>query len=256
MRNLGAILLAVLFAFSSCVKYQYVAMQSEEARKEKNYWLFENESLRMEYYFMGQNVPVSMRFTNKTSEYMYIDWRNSFVVINPNRASANFIDHNYVYTPNVSNDEMRLPMTDFIRSFLVHKVQPFQSIAFNRMYQLRNEPFDLKHYPAKEFERNFTKDGIETRKINLYTLQDSPLRFAKEWVIHFGEVGQKTQKLNHLFYVQKAVNTGPNLDWPAGESITLLKDNTDVAASLASIALLSGLLLLVLQMDVEYDDGW
>lgn len=256
-------LITFVFSFASCTKYQYVAMNSQDAQKNKNFWFFENETLRVDYFFNGPNIPVSMRFTNKTGQPMFVDWRNSHLILNPSTDQKKNVGKEYLYDQTTKDESNKIPMTEFMTNFLVVKIEPYESRLFKEMYRFRGGPIDLRNYPSQEKIRVSDSRGDYSRSANLYSETNTPLHFSKELTIHFDEVGQNTMSLTHTFYLHKAFNAGPNFSWTDVESVTLVRDSGNLGLLLVTSLVSAMLIALAANADYEgdyywddEDDGW
>lgn len=256
MKSIGILLLAAVFSFSSCVRYQYLAMNSDDTEKQNQYWVFEDEKVKLEYYFSGQHLPVNLRITNKTSQELFIDWRKSFVVLDPKVTPTSSHDSGYRYSETNTSEEKRIPMTKFMTRYLVEKLEPFQARQFSQMYLLAGNPLILKDYPTKRHTTSSTKHGHEAKRTRVYAADNTPLRFAQELTFHFGEVDKNTFEYRHLFYVQKAMNAGRNIQWPVGESVTLTKDTTVTGLHTILLGVLVGTISIILTGDYSGDYSW
>lgn len=255
--------LAVLMGFTSCVQYQYLAVNSPNTEKQNNYWSYENDSVRIEYSFSGSHLPVSIRFTNNTGKTLYLDWRKSFVVLNP-KFKTNANSENYIYQDSKDLSHVRIPMTKFITDYIVHKVEPYQSVNFDQIYRLCSDPIEFDDFPTKEYAKTITLNGDEAKRARVYSELNTPLYFTQEHTIHFDEVDKNTQNLSHAFYIHKAMNAGPRIMWTKGESITLIRDSSGAVLGVLSLIGLTALFALLLNEDYsgdyyledDYDDGW
>jgi len=253
-------ILTAVFALVSCSKYQYVAMKSQDTLKHKNFWFHEDDKVRIEYSFHGPNIPMSMRFTNKTGQPMFVDWRNSHLILNPTQVNPG-ADGVNIYSSGSAVESNKIPMTEFMKSYLVNKIEPYQSVYFDKMYQFRRAPIDLSNHQDKVRVRD--SRGDHSKRANLYNNSNSPLHFTKEITLHFGEVDKNTTSLTHTFYLHQAFNAGPNFSWIDAESITWVRDHGNVVALLLTFGLGALLIAVVANSDVsgEYywddeDDGW
>src|SRR5690242_14548817 len=76
------------FVLFSCNRFQYVTVNSTDARKNENsQFVVDNDSLRLSYDFNGKNGPVNIIVQNKMTRPMYIDWKNSALTINDSTIS-------------------------------------------------------------------------------------------------------------------------------------------------------------------------
>lgn len=75
-------LMLLVFILSACSTYQYIAVDSFLDKNDMNEFVYENDSVRINYEFTGQNFSVKYTIFNKLNKPLYINWDNSLVAIN------------------------------------------------------------------------------------------------------------------------------------------------------------------------------
>lgn len=73
-------LFAGIFLLASCSQYQYVTLNSEVRLTRDRGFLWENDTVSVQYFFSGRNCPVTINVYNKLSQPLYVYWNNSAVV--------------------------------------------------------------------------------------------------------------------------------------------------------------------------------
>ncbi len=82
MRLTIPVLFLLVFA-SSCNRYQYLGINSEQVQKDdRQAFTIENDTLQIVYNFNGKNAPVNLLVRNKLNKPIYIDWKRSALIIN------------------------------------------------------------------------------------------------------------------------------------------------------------------------------
>lgn len=67
--------------FYGCNKHQFVFIEGQPDPATQNGFVTENDSLEILYNFSGDNIPVSIKVTNKSEKPVYIDWKKSVAII-------------------------------------------------------------------------------------------------------------------------------------------------------------------------------
>ncbi len=99
MKNLKIyiLLIPVILILSGCSTYQYLSVDSYLDKNREKEFVFENDSVRINYDFSGQNFSVKYNIFNKLDKPLYIDWNNSSVQINDD----DYYDAYYDQTVNI-----------------------------------------------------------------------------------------------------------------------------------------------------------
>ncbi len=85
---LPALLLLTLFA--SCSKFTqvvYVSPTKDDIKSINHFYQFENDDVKVVYWFWAEHGVMSFLFWNKTDAPMYIDWKKSAMINNGKRLS-------------------------------------------------------------------------------------------------------------------------------------------------------------------------
>src|SRR5215831_12435682 len=73
----------IFLVYTSCSVYQYGTIGSTGLHlNEKNEFVAENDSLRIQYNFSGEDAPVKLMIWNKLDKPIYVDWQHSALVVN------------------------------------------------------------------------------------------------------------------------------------------------------------------------------
>jgi hypothetical protein len=158
----------VLLLFPLCVacnRYQYSTISSSQLDKNDiNELVFENDSLKLVYNFMGPDLGPNIFIENKLMEPVYIDWRESALIVN---------GRTYSYSP-IEVD----PDGNVVGSFYsstIDRISPRGT--------LNKTPLVLPRYYSttisgvKFLKTRYTAGGISYPvKMALFTENTSPLR--------------------------------------------------------------------------------
>src|SRR5438045_9585163 len=85
IKTMRIFLLIILLTglFTSCSRYQYVTITSSDIRKnDKQEFVIENDSIRIQYNFNGADAPINIAIENRIDVPLYIDWPQSALIIN------------------------------------------------------------------------------------------------------------------------------------------------------------------------------
>ncbi len=85
MKQPFTLILILSVLFCSCVSYYHVASVESTLIIEDSVYVFENDTVRLEYGFWGERGILSFSIFNKTSKPLYIDWKRSAYIRNGNK---------------------------------------------------------------------------------------------------------------------------------------------------------------------------
>lgn len=77
-------LMVFLFGTTSCSKYYYSTVNSNAAnilRNDMGDFVEEDDSVSIVYSFFGEDLPIHITVYNKTDQPMFVDWRQSALVV-------------------------------------------------------------------------------------------------------------------------------------------------------------------------------
>lgn len=225
MRTLLLSTSLIIFLLSSCSHYQYVTISGIDVKKnDDREFLIENDSLVIKYNFNGFDAPVNLTIENKLHVPVYIDWRQSALIVNdraisyvPNTipVSGSFDGSAITWSSgNVSTSSGNLQMTatfpdneGFIppRSFITKNPMGITNISFDR------------------FDSAFTRrkvtlpDGSAVIKVRHATFSEitSPLQFRSYIMVKIGEKTAIPVSYEQSFYISEVYSTGlgPEIFW-------------------------------------------
>jgi hypothetical protein len=78
MRNYLLLFCAVLLG--ACTQYQYVTLNSTIYKVDNQSFVWENDSVKVQYIFSGADCPITIQVYNKLAQPIYVDWKKSAVI--------------------------------------------------------------------------------------------------------------------------------------------------------------------------------
>jgi hypothetical protein len=244
--------LLVLLLLTSCRPvYQFYSVSSDELPKENSYF-FENDTLRIEYAFNGQNIPIHLTIQNKLREPIMINWAESAAVVNgstqpyfTNSSQINATIHgtsNY-YDQDISNFSGNLSGIISSQPHITF-LPPQSSINRNNITRM-NRSF-LYPSPTEQPSSISTEEAYRDVPF-AFKKEESPLVFNSYLTILFPKSQLESKAFHHSFYVsalnythKKAPNpTDPN------ESLRIVDHESGPGVGIFFFTVFSGLLLLL-----------
>jgi hypothetical protein len=207
--------ISCLILLASCNRYQYATINSQGlAMNDKQEFVAENDTLKLIYNFNGQDAPINLTIENKLNVPVYIDWRQSSLIVN-NKAVSYVPDYMPVsgvistagyrstsYTSSSGTIDAKVavpPVVDFI---------PPHSYIIKNPMGVTNRSVILPDSTVHR-EKIVHPDGTYyTIKRATFTEASSPLRFRSYLTVAVGEADGKPVVYEHVFYVSELVNSG------------------------------------------------
>ena len=183
----GMLFLAIasVISFSSCSKYQYVALTSSAYQTDTYEIVEENDTVKVSYTFTGANCPINIKVYNKTLSPIYVDWSKSAVIINGQRYSY-WVDQSTI-NANIEGTEIR--WTEDISSQnasiqgTIHKNEkvsfiPPESFVISKPINIRTSSISLDETDKKEKKIQISSRVGEANAYKYtFTKDDSPVSF-------------------------------------------------------------------------------
>jgi hypothetical protein len=69
-----------IFSLTACTRYQYITLNSDIYQTDNQTFVWENDSVKVQYAFWGKNCPLSIQIYNKLNKPLYVDWSKSAVI--------------------------------------------------------------------------------------------------------------------------------------------------------------------------------
>lgn len=168
---------------SACISYQHVRLASDVVLNDQSEFLFENDSIRINYSYAGYQGPIHLEIFNKLNKPFYIDMRKSALISN-GKSNSLWKD---VSNLNGSATEYKItPPNDYVNSTssingtMVRKdnityIPPQSKIIINS-YILRSRFFNMPEQ-AGEKTSFYTASGNKRATKYSFSKEDSPLNF-------------------------------------------------------------------------------
>jgi hypothetical protein len=214
MRTPLLLFLPILFA--SCSRYQYATISSSNMNLSNNHeFVAENDTLRLVYNFSGRNAPVRLVIENKLNVPVYVDWRQSALIVNDKAIS--YVPNEVpiigaLNTAGIKWDAVNSSSSGTLNAVAtlpasLDFIPPHSRIAKNPMGVTNRAIKSIPDSAVKKIQIP-TEEGSFWAKQSTFTEASSPMRFRSYLTISVGEAGAKPQALEHGFYISELVTTG------------------------------------------------
>jgi hypothetical protein len=64
----------------ACTQYQYITLNSTIYKANNQSFVWENDSVKVQYIFSGADCPITIQIYNKLAHPLYVDWKKSAVI--------------------------------------------------------------------------------------------------------------------------------------------------------------------------------
>lgn len=196
MKHFIALLLAIA-CFSSCVQYQIFETSIEPTtwlHEENDAFVFENDTIRIDYYFWENQGVMSFSIFNKLSRPVYVDWKNSSFIYNGNK-------YNYW------TDQIMTTGTSTAYYNRAYNGLWYQGNGITaRTFQTTNssKPERITFIPPKSFFSKSSFILLTTGPVansDVFTIENSPLVFRNYLAISLSESSTQYQFIDNKFYL-------------------------------------------------------
>ena len=192
-------LVLLLFPFCiACNRYQYSTISSSQLDKnEINELVFENDSLKLVYNFMGRDLGPEIFIENKLSVPVYIDWRESALVVDGRTHSYAPIQVD-LYGNALSGLLTSMPST---MDFIPPRANVNKTPLVLTQYYSTDIPKSSLH------KTRYTAAGISHGvKTAIFTESTSPMRFRSIISYMVGSSNSEPLHVEHSFYISSVMN--------------------------------------------------
>ena len=215
----------IIFLLSSCSRYQYVTISGIDVKKnDDREFLIDNDSLMIKYNFNGFEAPINLTIENKLNVPVYIDWRQSALIVNdraisyvPNTVpvSGSFDGSAITWgSGNVSTGSGNVQMTATFPDNL--GFIPPQSFITKNPMGITNISFDASDSVFGR-KKVTLPDGSAVVKVRHATFSEktSPLQFRSYITVRIGEQTATPVSYEQSFYISEiyATGLGPEIFW-------------------------------------------
>ncbi|TLX74717.1 hypothetical protein E9993_12455 [Labilibacter sediminis] len=262
MKNFNQpILIITLLAIitCSCSSYQFVTLKSSLQQPSSDGFIFDNDTLFVEYSFNGPNCPVILNIHNKTNVPVYLNWNHSSVIINGESFPLN------PSTSEVSSEYSEIS-TEFLDDTYTHGVgnatiyhdnrieflPPKSKISVNNITICSDfftgEGAHFKHSVKKK------NPGNTTYKVTEYTFNEetSPMEI-RCFLSYSTKPKENWQYLDHMFWVSSFYNC-TNCSLPTESNRFYLTKSTGAGTALGAVAVI-GIIAVAAQNSDSGEDS-
>ncbi|MCD7914999.1 MAG: hypothetical protein LUG96_06860 [Tannerellaceae bacterium] len=221
-------LMVFLFGTTSCSKYYYSTVSSnapEVLRNEMGDFVEEDDSVSIVYSFFGEDLPIHITVYNKTDQPMFVDWRQSALIVEDE--AANYISNDmqvrggtygktYSYKdylmPGAIGEETYGEYDDDLCIPAYVTFIPPQSRIGHVPITLANFSFDK--IPNDKFtKQSLAVSLVDTKVVKMIHFEEtnSPLRFRSYLSLYtVGPDGKRNQTFRYQqrFYLSRLVKAG------------------------------------------------
>jgi hypothetical protein len=208
--------LVLISILSSCQQYQYITLESDIFHNELQNFAWENDTLKIQYSFSGQNCPLKIQIENKLKQPIFIDWSKSAVIYEDGSSFPLWDNNSYVNTVstgaglNVGNIAISETQTNgtINRPPQIAFIPPYSHITYNPVY-IRSaliRPLD------KTLKQRVTFGFDDASKVDLYkfTPENSPFSFRCFVTASTSEKFTTSIYIDNPFWVSSIIETKRN----------------------------------------------
>lgn len=213
------LLICGMLVLSSCARYQYATIASSNMSLTDNQdFVAENDTLLIRYSFNGRNAPVRLWIQNKLDVPVYIDWRQSALIVNDKAIS---------YVPNqvpvvgaieASGTNWNRSFSSTTASLGAVATLPASMDFIPPHSHITKQPMGLTNRPVRGIPDSIVKHirvpagegGTYLVKQSSFSETSSPIRFRSYLTVSVGEAGAKPAVYEHSFYVSDLQTTSLN----------------------------------------------
>lgn len=209
------IIMIITLLVSSCSTYQYATVSSNLNNNANGEQIIENDTVKVSFTFSGQNCPVSIKVLNNCDQPIYVNWKNSSLIIDgnnyplwTNEAELNLKTEGYSYYLNENYFETSSYGT--INKKEAVSFMPPKTTIINNKYNLVGEHIQIpkSHNPHK-IKLMSTNGLIEAKKYT-FTSNDSPKSFRLYLTCSMDEQQKSTFVFDETFWISEIIATSIN----------------------------------------------
>ncbi|MBX2895409.1 MAG: hypothetical protein KF763_08195 [Cyclobacteriaceae bacterium] len=205
------IYLIVILTCSGCYRYQYASLSSDLNKGKSQQFVFETETMRIEYAFIGMNCPVQIKIVNKSISPLYVDWGKSALILDDrafpywkNEAVINAaIDGYEIAWSNLVSTSGGELIGSIYRNEKISFIPPNSSIVV--------EPFSVRHSlfslpAATKQQKTKHTTGVRIAK-HVFPKEATPLQFRSYITYAFSEDFHEPKTIDNQFWVSEIIQT-------------------------------------------------
>jgi hypothetical protein len=205
-----------LVALVGCSNSQFVSVRSDAPAESTGQYYFENDTIKINYSFKGENCPVNIHVFNKLRIPLYLDWTRSAVIINQQSismwkdesnlsAQTETSGYNAGYNFNASSSETNGVI---VRPETISFIPPQSSVSESRI-TLRNNFFDVATATdvKKSKRKVYSSNGSVNADLYEFQRENSPFTFKTYLTLSTNQNGSHTMHIENEFWVSEILQS-------------------------------------------------
>ncbi|MFN0032189.1 MAG: hypothetical protein ACKVOR_08535 [Flavobacteriales bacterium] len=227
MKNILIISILILILLSGCIElHQVIELDSKSLKSQDDYFIFENDSLKITYSFWAENGIMAFQIFNKTNRDIYLNWEKSSFIVNSHKFNywedKTKISSSGIYLSKNKTGYFNNFGMEFSSSIAVKEEQtsfiPPKCFIIRSTYILNPEvTFPLSDSTKKVYTK---RDDSEPRSSSkniyyyseIFTEKDSPYQFRNYLTFSFHEDNSEKFSIDNEFYVHEITEFETRLD--------------------------------------------
>lgn len=213
MKTLLAIIL--LITLTSCKTYvQVFETESKNTISENNFYVFENDSLKITYDFWANRGVLKFSIYNKLDKPIYIDWRKSSFIYNNmkinyweekefRRSNSSFYYSSSNYFGTIFGSGSQIESTVITKPERVTFIPPKSNFVKNQFYIVSNKQFMIRDYDNNKIINELKEGEMMNVLEKKFNLTESPFLFRNFLTISLYEDISDEFYVDNEFYVSK-----------------------------------------------------
>lgn len=214
-----------LIVLTSCKTYvQVFETESRNTVSESNFYVYENDSLKIMYDFWHNRGVLRFSIYNKLDKPLYIDWRKSSYIYNNmkinyweekefRKSNSSFYyssshHSSYNYSPNYTSGNnfgtlSGTQSTVITKPERVTFIPPKSTFVKNQFFIVSKRQFMVKDYKVNKVESKIRKGKVTTILEKTYNLDQTPFLFRNFLTVSLSEDISEEFYIDNEFYVSK-----------------------------------------------------
>lgn len=218
------VILFIVILITSCSKkyIQLFTTSSDNTVMRDDYWVFENDTVKITYQFWAERGIMSFEFFNKLDKPIYIDWKNSSYIFNDmkmnywtdevvTQTTGSFVG--FTYTGPLIKPDYALHYGTQESSSVASKPERITFIPPKSKFY--KSSFFVVPYLKFSMDSSKASVSIEARRDNpkkkttvyqeVFEKNNSPIVFRNFIAITFSEISQEYKFIDNEFFVSNVV---------------------------------------------------
>lgn len=231
--------------FAACSEYQYAVIDSN-VKKSAGRIIFENDSVKINYRFSGNNGPAVIGVYNKLNVPLYVNWQRSSLIIDEESVSRVPETAGFSATA-TTNNWSRWNNINTTTDISGNIQQPVQTGFIPPNSYIQSQPIYLLNevtVPTEEMKSKRMTGYVSLVKYKSFDFEDSPLVFRSYITVATTADFAQPIVFDHKFWVSEVVRTAispssmkPYFDREDVYHVTKPSEATPMAALLVAMGL-------------------